>query len=78
MSKEITDYWQKYFLTEEDAGFGPYSMCSLCANQGIIDTRETAISPRGNYLGRLNFCICPNGQVLRKQHSKTNISTADK
>jgi hypothetical protein len=68
--KAITDYWAKYYLTEEVGEFGPYHMCSLCANQGIVDTRESAISPRGNKLGRRNFCICPNGQVLRKQSMK--------
>lgn len=64
--KTITDYWQKYYLTEEAGEFGTYSMCSLCANVGIIDTTDSAISPKGNRLGRRNFCICPNGQALRK------------
>jgi hypothetical protein len=68
--KAITDYWDKYYVTTEDAGDGPYHMCSLCANQGTIDTRQSAISPRGNKLGRINFCICPNGQALRKQSTK--------
>jgi hypothetical protein len=74
--KAITDYWSKYYLTNEDRGFGPYIMCSLCANQGTIDTRSTAISPVGNYLGRINFCICPNGQALRKHNDReTNWKT---
>ncbi len=72
--KAITDYWDKYYLTEEETILEgvkySYSMCSLCGNQGIIDTRTTAISPKGNYLGRLNFCICPNGQALRKREDK--------
>lgn len=73
MGKAITDYWSKYYITtENDSSIGTYEMCSLCANQGIIDTRLTAISPKGNYLGRINYCICPNGQAIRKQKEKSN------
>jgi hypothetical protein len=70
--KAITGYWEKYYLTEETAeGIGSYRMCSLCSNNGIIDTRGT-LSPRGNDLGRKNWCICPNGQALRK-HAKGKL-----
>lgn len=72
MPKAITDYWEKHYLATEDSEFGAYSMCSLCANQGIIDTTKSAISPKGNFLGRKNFCICPNGQALRKHAEKNS------
>lgn len=52
----INDYWLKYYLNR---------VCTLCGNWGIIDTRESAISPAGFRAGRINFCICPNGQALR-------------
>lgn len=72
--KALTSYWEKYYLTEETTDIGTYSMCSLCANQGIIDTTQSAISPNDNYLGRKNFCICPNGQAMRKHTEKNNRS----
>ena len=40
--------------------------CSLCGNGGIIDTTETAISPKGLQTGRKNWCCCPNGVAHRK------------
>lgn len=55
--KIITDYWVSNYLNKH--------LCSLCGNSGIIDTRRTAISPVGINSGRLNYCICPNGQCMR-------------
>ncbi len=55
--KVITDYWLQYYTGS--------SLCSLCGNSGVIDTRKTAISAAGVNQGRLNWCICPNGQGLR-------------
>ncbi len=49
--KAIEDYWFKHYLGG--------SLCSLCGNKGVIDTRSTARE------GRLNYCICPNGRVMR-------------
>jgi len=54
----VTDYWFRHYIAE--SGF-----CSLCANTGFIDTRDTAVSPAGYHDGRVNYCICPNGQALR-------------
>lgn len=59
----ITDYWLKYYLDKET------SFCSLCGQSGIINT-EGAHSPAGVKVGRLNYCICPNGQSLRKNFSE--------
>jgi hypothetical protein len=38
--------------------------CTLCGNSGIIDTTGTRL-PRGQFIGRRQFCICPNGQRIR-------------
>ncbi len=64
MSKILTKYWEKHYVTTETDGGFTYDMCSLCANTGKIDTTKSAISPKGNYLGRVNPCICPNGQAI--------------
>ena len=40
--------------------------CSLCGNGGEIDTRKTAISPKGIKTGDISWCLCANGLVLRK------------
>lgn len=58
----ITKYWLKYYTNK--------GMCSLCGNNGIVDTIKTATSPRGKLVGKKNFCICPNGQTLRKVEGK--------
>lgn len=57
----ITDYWLKYYLTS--------GMCSLCGQTGIIHT-EGIRAPSGKIVGRSNYCICPNGQSLRKNNTK--------
>ena len=59
MKKKLTRYVFKHYL-------GTKNLCSLCGNHGIIDTRGMQ-SPAGVECGRLNWCICPNGQALRKQ-----------
>lgn len=55
-SEAVTDYWSEYYSTN--------GLCSLCGNTGVIDTRGTK-TPAGVEVGRVNFCICPNGQALR-------------
>ena len=62
MSKAVTKYWLAFY-GDIHTGMG---LCTLCGNTGIIDTRQTAISPKGINVGRINFCICPNGQWKRK------------
>jgi hypothetical protein len=63
---KVTDYWFAYYPA------GGLGLCTLCGNTGIIDTRLTAISPAGIRAGRLNYCICPNGQHMR--HAKSPLS----
>jgi hypothetical protein len=60
VKKPIVDYWHAHYVTD-----GKNTICSLCGNNGVVDTRNTAVSSAGESVGRLNFCICPNGQLLR-------------
>lgn len=48
---EITNYWICFY--RDDDG------CTICGNAGVIDTRHV----KG---ARVNWCICPQGQVLRQ------------
>ncbi len=58
MTEEIiADYWLTHYATEH---------CTLCGNVGVIDTRGIC-TPAWVEVGRLNYCICPNGQTLREQ-----------
>lgn len=52
----VEEYWLAFY-----AG----SHCTLCGNHGVIDTRGVRTSA-GVYVGRLNYCICPNGRALRE------------
>ena len=60
MREAVTEYWLAHYMSA--AG-----VCCLCGNSGIIDTRATAYSPKGEPVGRPDFCICPNGQTIREQ-----------
>jgi hypothetical protein len=55
----VEDYWLAHYVDER------LFLCTLCGNTGEIDTTATAISPAGVPAGRVNYCICPNGQTLR-------------
>jgi hypothetical protein len=52
----IIDYWLENYCDE---------VCTLCGNSGVIDTRGVT-APNGGKVGRLNWCICPNGISLRE------------
>jgi hypothetical protein len=56
-TKIITDYWHKYYCDK---------VCTLCGNSGFIDTHGVK-SNVGIKVGRLNYCICPNGQQYRRR-----------
>lgn len=60
-NQPVEDYWAEHFVGTK------YALCTLCGNRGIIDTRGRAISPAGQEAGKLNYCICPNGQCGRVQ-----------
>jgi len=51
----VIDYAMENYVTDH---------CTLCGNHGVIDSRGTRTSA-GKHVGRLNYCICPNGQTLR-------------
>ena len=55
----ITRYWGNYYISER-------GHCTLCGNSGFIDTRGVRTAA-GVMSGRVNFCICPNGQEFRAQ-----------
>jgi hypothetical protein len=56
LDNPITEYWLRHYL---------HDLCTLCGNSGRIDTTGVK-SAAGVEVGRINFCICPNGQVLRE------------
>lgn len=58
--EHVTDYWHRHYATVH---------CTLCGNSGVLDTRATAVTAAGLWVGRLNLCICPNGQALRDQNA---------
>lgn len=51
----VTEYWNEYYNNGH---------CTLCGNRGIINTTGTT-TPAGHVVGRVNYCICPNGQAMR-------------
>lgn len=51
----LTDYWYAHYAA---------GACTLCGNRGVIDTRGVA-THAGMVVGRRNYCICPNGQMMR-------------
>lgn len=54
---ELTVYWAQHYATDH---------CTLCGNHGVIDSRGVR-TPAGLFVGRLNYCICPNGQAMREE-----------
>jgi len=52
----LIDYWLEHYCNE---------VCTICGNSGVIDT-TAVLSPTGEKVGRLNWCICPNGVALRR------------
>lgn len=56
--ERVARYWIDHYTNN--------GTCSLCGNSGRIDTRGVR-SPIGILVGKLNPCICPNGQAIRKE-----------
>lgn len=64
---EIVDnYWLNHFIvpvSNLDTGL-TYGACSLCGDNGVINSH--CFTPTGFEINKKVFCICPNGQSLRK------------
>lgn len=54
--KALLTYWFAHYCSKDH--------CTLCGNSGIIDSRGLTTAA-GLLVGRLNWCICPNGQAFR-------------
>ena len=59
----LVEYWHAHYASEH---------CTLCGNWGIIDTR-LATTPAGYPVGRLNYCICPNGLAMRERKAPLKV-----
>jgi hypothetical protein len=63
----------EYWLPKSESGF-----CFIPSSRswGIIDSRGVT-TPAGVEVGRLNYCICPNGRSLRKNNGPGVIRSED-
>lgn len=59
LNEAITDYWAKHYQRR--------GICTLCGNTGRLDTTGVK-TPAGWLVGRVDFCFCPNGQLMRTAH----------
>lgn len=69
----IDQYWLTHYNTkvsDQDTGF-TYPVCALCGGHGVIHSK--CFSPRGNPVDMKLFCICPNGQAIRKLGRDPNL-----
>lgn len=63
----LARFWTEHFTSG--------SFCGLCGNSGVIDTRPTARTPRGQAnVGIVAKCICPNGMALRDAERAADAS----
>ena len=60
----------------QDAYSRGIGVFTTCGNHGWIDTRGTR-TPAGKDVGRVNYCICPNGQQLRAIGAKLPSNTEE-
>lgn len=54
----LTNYWLEHYVSR--------GHCGLCGNSGVIRTIGVKTAA-GFEVGGEFWCICPNGQALRKQ-----------
>lgn len=54
----LTIYWINNYAAQ--------GSCVLCGNSGIVDTTATATDQLNRPCGQRTYCLCPNGQMLRK------------
>ncbi len=62
LAKEV---WEEFVGDEKIDGL-PSTLCGLCGNWGVIDTRSFLRSPAGYRCGVLRYCICPNGGAAKQ------------
>ena len=65
-SRAVTNYWLNYYHS---------GCCTLCGNRGWLNTTGTK-TLAGVLVGRVNYCICPNGQSLRSTGTRTPDTSA--
>jgi hypothetical protein len=61
---QVANFWMRDYAST--------GHCVLCGNHGIIDTRGKVFTAAGYECGDRVFCICPNGQIMRK-HTNNNV-----
>ena len=62
---QVANFWMRDYAST--------GHCVLCGNYGIVDTRGKVFTPAGVECGDRVFCICPNGQVMRK-HANGDVN----
>jgi hypothetical protein len=70
----IDNYWLSFYNTpvsDPERGGFTFSVCALCGNHGVVHSR--CFTPSGIPVDRKLFCICPNGQSLRKLGRDPNL-----
>lgn len=63
----VRQFWFAHYVN--------HNMCSLCGNHGVIDSRGFK-DRSGTEIGRLNWCICPNGMALRRSTKRETPDAA--
>lgn len=59
----LSDFWFENFIS-------PNHHCGICGNWGVIDTRGKVFTPAGVECGIRTYCLCPNGQVMKRGKAK--------
>lgn len=60
-----TKVWLEFRSYVPHHSMGCITMCGLCGNSGVIDTRNVKTQD-GTPCGVEAFCICPNGRQAKK------------
>jgi hypothetical protein len=66
VGEDAEDAWEEFIEDKRRDGV-PSSLCGICGNWGVIDTRSFMRSPAGARCGVLRYCICPNGRDHKKR-----------
>lgn len=62
-ANQLADFWRKNFTSKD------VPHCRLCGNTGIVDTQGAKTSA-GLEVGGRFYCVCPNGDALRRQSGR--------